>query len=185
MKNICHFELVYEEWELKCNSLPPAYIFSSIFKEIADTSIPFKGWIYEYRGSACCLRHFVRLLIPDKYRRASSDKQYICVKNFNSGEREEYKKTFMDYIYVGNTMCIVEVANSSCRLKQFLSGSLLNDLESGYHIISTGIIKNNLMSKVFPAPVELGEWAQIETGNILLVVWGEGTVVTLEKSGGK
>lgn len=180
MKNICHFELVYEEWELKWNSLPPAHIFSSIFSEIANMPIPFKGWIYECSGSACCLRHLVRLVIHGKYSRISSDKQYTCIKNFNSDEREEYKKIFMNYIYVGDTMCIIKTSNS-CRLKQLLSGSHLNDLESGYRIISTGIIKNNLTSKVFTAPVELGEWSHIETGDVLLVIWGEGTVVfTLE-----
>ena len=137
--------------------------------------------MYECSGMTECLSSLVRLVAPRKYRQISNNKRYIHVKSFNNYEREEYKKAFVDNIYNGSIMLMAKIGNG-CGIKRFLSGCFLDDSRSGYHIISNGIIKNNFESKVFPGLVEIGEWTQIGTDDVLLVVWGEGTAVfILEK----
>jgi len=176
-----HFDLTYEEWELKWNSLPPTYIFQSVLENIISSPFKFKGWIYECNRRDSFLWNFARLFVSNKYRQVLSNERYVLVKSFNNNEREEYVKAFIDCIYVGNTMCIIKTGDI-CNLKQSLSGCFLDDSNSGYHMVSNGTIKNNLKSKVFVAPVEMSDWSHIESGETLLVVWGEGTAVfTLEK----
>ena len=183
MENADLFEFVYEEWGLKFNSLPPAYIFSSVFEKIISSPTQFKGWIYESNKKAGCLGSLVKLLVPSKYRQIPSDERYILIQSFNNDAREEYKEAFMDYICIGGPMLMIKTGDA-CELKQFLSGHFLDDSESGYHKISTGLVKNNYDSKVFPCVVEIGEWVQIEVGDVLLIIWGEGTLVfTLENLG--
>ena len=181
MENTDLFNLAYEEWELKWNSLPPKEIFLSIFENIANSPMPFRGWIYECSEMTGCLGSIVRIFMLSNYRQISINKRYTLVKSFSKNEIEEYRKAFMNYIYNGSTLCMVKIGNA-CNIKQFLTGCFFDDSESGYQIKSNGLIKNNCNPKVFPGFVEIGDWLQIEEGDILLVIWGEGTVVfTLEK----
>ena len=176
MDNVSHFLFAYEEWELKWNSLPPEYIFSSILDHIVSSPVPFKGWIYEYNGCTGCLGIFARLLTFNKYNRVLSSERYVLVRSFSNNEKKEYVKAFMEYINTGNIMYIIKTGNI-CSVKQLLSGCFLDDSDSGYRIISNGTIKNNLKSKVFTDTVELDDWVQIKNSDVLLIVWGEGTVV--------
>jgi hypothetical protein len=97
------------------------------------------------------------------YHYDSGSNYYVKVEEFEDKDKHDFPSALRKYIYKA-ALCMIRT-NLISNIEQLLSG---------YSRVSSGIIDSNLASEVFSAPVELGEWAEIDKGQMVLLICHDG-----------
>lgn len=93
------------------------------------------------------------------YHYDSRNNYYVKIEEYEDKEKHDYLNALHKYIYTAS-LCIIKAD----RINQY------EQLLSAYNRVSYGNINNNLKSEVFAAPIEIGDWAMVEKGKVLLVI---------------
>lgn len=96
--------------------------------------------------------------------------QYVKVEEFSDENKQMYLGALNKFI-CQNALCLIRTIQSVS----------IEQLLSGYSKISSGVIEDNLRSQVFAAPIEMGDWAQIEEREMVLVIWHDGEPIFILK----
>jgi hypothetical protein len=97
------------------------------------------------------------------YHYDSASNYYVKIEEYEDEDKYNFTSALKKYIYKA-ALCMIRTDQIG-HIEQLLSG---------YSKVSSGIINNNLKSEVFPAPIEIGDWAEIEAGKIILIICHDG-----------
>lgn len=93
----------------------------------------------------------------------STTRYYVNVRKFDSGDKTAFIGSFGEFIKK-DAICFIRT----------LKNVPLEILSQNYAIVSEGAIKDNQKSAVFPAPIEIDDWAMIGKDELVIVIHHDG-----------